>query len=202
MIALTNKQFIVSSKVGLFLTVCFTLLAFALTNSRHACYALKQTETGTPPKAESRKIADYQKRLDALLAPVSYHYSPAGKPDPFRPFFRTSSGPKNKPSKKTVANTKKPSRCATPLECIDVGQLTLVGIVLGEDGSTVAMAQDASGIGYTLKPGMKIGYQKGEIVAIQREKVVVREQVEDIKGQLTYRDRVLYLHPEESDEAP
>ncbi len=38
-------------------------------------------------------------------------------------------------------------------------------------------------------------------MAIEKEKVVVREQVENIKGKLTYRDRILYLHPEESDEA-
>ncbi len=151
-------------------------------------------------QASAKKIALFQKRLNKLLAPVVYRYSPAGKPDPFRPFFRTATSARRVPAK-TAKKSKKATKCSTPLECMDVGQLTLVGIVREGNGQAIAMAQDASGIGYTLKPGMRIGFQKGKIVAIEREKVIVREQVEDIKGKLQYRDRILYLHPEESDEA-
>lgn len=163
---------------------------------------LAKNGSGSISKADmgTKKIADYQKRLERLLSPVAYRYSPAGKPDPFMPFFRTGTSGR-KPAPKIVKKRKQPTKCDTPLACMDVGQLTLVGIVQKDDGQVIAMAQDASGIGYTLKSGMKIGYQKGRIMAIERERVVVREQVENIKGKLTYRDRILYLHPEESDEA-
>ena len=164
------------------------------------CHA--RNGSGPTPQAatDTKKIADYQKRLEQLLSPVSYHYSPAGKPDPFMPFFRTGTS-RRENAPEIVKKRKKPTKCDTPLACMDVGQLTLVGIVQEGDGQVIAMAQDASGIGYTLKPGMKIGYQNGRIISIEKEKVVVREQVENIKGKLTYRDRILYLHPEESDEA-
>ena len=150
-------------------------------------------------KKISKKIDEYKHRLEKLLSPVDYHYVAAGKPDPFRPFFRTEM------KKATVAKAKsapvKPERCDTPLECMDVGQLTLVGIVIEPDGTNLAMAQDASGIGYTLRVGTRIGYNQGEVVSITRDKVVVKEKVEDLKGQPTFRDRILYLHPEEGDES-
>jgi len=141
----------------------------------------------------------YKKRLEKLLSPIDYHYVAAGKPDPFKPFFRTEMrrGPAGK-SKKVV---KKPDRCDTALECMDVGQLTLVGIVLEPNGKALAMAQDASGIGYTLRLGTRIGYNKGQVVAITRDRVVVKERVEDLRGKPTYRERILYLHPEEGDES-
>jgi len=160
------------------------------------CLGAKQIAKGQGSPQVDDKIRDYQERLDRLLSPIEYQYSPAGKPDPFKPFFRT----KVSVQKKARKIAKRPSRCDTPLECMDVGQLTLVGIVQEEDGDVLAMAQDASGIGYTLRKGMKIGYQNGKVVAIERDRLIVREQVEGIKGNLTYRDRVLYLHPEESNE--
>ncbi len=174
-----------------------SLISFGLFQG--TCQAQTGPATMTQAEAGAKKIAEYEKRLSRLLSPVAYRYSPAGKPDPFRPFFRTATSVRKGSSK--VAKNKRPSKCATPLECMDVGQLTLVGIVQEGDGTAIAMAQDASGIGYTLKPGMRIGYQKGRVVALEREKVVVREKVEDLKGKLKYRDRILYLHPEESDEA-
>ena len=200
MIALKGKEKISLSGCGHVDIALLILFALCFWAWQGDCLAKNGTGSTSHLAMETKKIADYQKRLDQLLSPVTYHYSPAGKPDPFMPFFRTgTSGRENAP--KIFKKKKKPTKCDTPLACMDVGQLTLVGIVQEGDGQVIAMAQDASGIGYTLKPGMKIGYRKGRIVAIEKEKVVVREQVENIQGKLTYRDRVLYLHPEESDAA-
>ena len=199
MTALTDKKNNSFSACSSGAAVLVILFVLCFCGQQGECSAKNGPGT-SQARAETKKIADYQKRLNRLLAPVAYRYSPAGKPDPFRPFFRTVSSQRNS-SPKTAKKRIRPAKCDTPLECMDVGQLTLVGIVQEDDGGSLAMAQDASGIGYTLKPGMRIGYQKGRIVSIEREKVVVREQVEDIKGRLTYRDRILYLHPEESDEA-
>ncbi len=181
------------------LLVALTIVIGPMTLSSIAGKAAKQGTVARTNKKISQKIEEFKKRLDKLLSPVEYHYVAAGKPDPFRPFFRTE-------MKKSVASVSKPTptkpdRCDTPLECMDVGQLTLVGIVLEPNGTGVAMAQDASGIGYTLRVGTTIGYNKGKVVAITRDKVVVKEKVEDLKGQPTFRDRILYLHPEEGDES-
>ncbi len=150
-------------------------------------------------KKIANKIEDYKKRLEILLAPVKYHYVAAGKPDPFMPFLRTETS--KRASVKSGAGARRLERCDTPLECMDVGQLTLVGIVLEPHGRAIAMAQDASGVGYTLRLGTKIGYNKGQVVSIDRDKVIVREMVKDLKGRSTFKNRILYLHPEENDES-
>ncbi len=107
------------------------------------CHARNGSSPTSKAVKESKKIADYQERLDQLLSPVVYRYSPAGKPDPFMPFFRTgTSGRENAP--KIVKKRNKPAKCDTPLACMDVGQLTLVGIIQEGDGQVIAMAQDAS----------------------------------------------------------
>ncbi len=144
----------------------------------------------------SPKVKEFEERLNKLLSPITYTYSPAGKPDPFQPFLRT------KPVqtlKKADSKTKhrRPGRCSTPLECMDVGQLRLVAIVIEDNGKNLAMAQDASGVGYVLTPGMAVGYRNGHVKQILPDRVVVEEETENIRGEMTMTERVLFLHPEE-----
>jgi type IV pilus assembly protein PilP len=160
---------------------------------------------GAAPKKEAQKkkpvsIDEYRKRLEKLFEPVSYHYVASGKPDPFRPFLQAEMA---KVAKRTAPGKKpsKPDHCDTPLECMDVGQLRLVGVVVEGDGQAVAMAQDASGIGYTLRLGTKIGFNNGVVTTISRDRVIVREKIKDLKGNPTFRERILYFHPEEGDES-
>ena len=165
------------------------LLALAL--------AAAGTEAAAKKPKGADKIKNYEKRLKQILAPVAYRYNPLGKPDPFRPFLRSNtSAQKSAKSRRPVP---RPDECSNPLECIDVGQLTLVAVVTGNGNSAWAMAQDASGIGYLLKKGMKVGYRGGRIVAILPEKVIIRETTEDLSGKKMKRDRILYLHPEEQE---
>ncbi len=183
-----------------FLPVIFSifLLSGPTAQSLLAAKGVKKVNNKASNKI-SEKIAQYKKRLEKLLSPVDYHYVAAGKPDPFKPFFRTEMKKGIRSKSNTVK--KRPESCDTPLECMDVGQLTLVGIVLQPDGDALAMAQDASGIGYTLRIGTRIGYNDGKVVSITRDRVIVKEKVEDLRGKPTFRDRTLYLHPEEGDES-
>ncbi len=174
--------------------IIIILIVIFSSNCLFAASDKKNIKNKSGALLSSSKIQTYKKRLAKLLSPVKYHYIAAGKPDPFRPFFRNKIAKVKKKKKTTI---KKPDKCNTPLECMDVGQLTLVGIVIDKKGDAIAMAQDASGIGYILKKGTRIGYRSGKVIKIERGRVVVREQVEDLRGELTFRDRVLYLHPEE-----
>ncbi len=155
-----------------------------------------------PKKAvpqSSAYLQEYARRLEALLAPVNYSYDPAGKPDPFRPFLRRELRPvarvKQAPRKK--ASKKRPTICKTPLECMDVGQLTLVAIIDKGNGERIAMAQDAAGAGYFIEKGTRIGFQGGEVVAILPDRVIIEEKGEDIMGRPVVNKRVMVLHPEE-----
>ncbi|MEF3168102.1 MAG: pilus assembly protein PilP [Deltaproteobacteria bacterium] len=144
--------------------------------------------------AHSVQVQELQKRLDRLLEPSAYRYSHVGKTDPFQTFLRS-----NLTSPIGTGGTLEehpPERCETALECLDVGQLKLVAIVKRGNGSYIAMAQDASGIGYILTPGTKVGYRKGTVSEIREDRLVVREESEDIRGG-SIRERQLLLHPEE-----
>ncbi len=176
--------------------VGLTIASFIMPLSSAAATAKKAVSSSK--HRQSKKVEEFQRRLDRLLAPVSYTYSPAGKPDPFQPFI------KNKPAvqitKQSRANDSKPAKpekCSTPLECMDVGQLRLVAIVIEDNGDNIAMAQDASGIGYILRKGMRIGYRNGHVTDILPDRVVVQEEAENIRGEMTLTNRVLFLHPEE-----
>ncbi len=148
------------------------------------------------PVSDSEKVKELQKRLDALLQPVNYRYSPSGKPDPFRPFVRSTSAPVANLAKERVTAS---PQCMTPLECMDVGQLTLVGVVIKHGDGSYALAQDASGIGYILTIGTRIGFHQGKVTNIQADRVIVTERTEDIRGRTSSRNRVLLLHPEEEE---
>ncbi len=150
-----------------------------------------------PTKKVSPKVKEFEQRLNQLLEPITYTYSSAGKPDPFQPFLRAKPARVVKKSVVRKNHDKKPSACATPLECMDVGQLRLVAIVVEDSGQNLAMAQDASGIGYVLTPGMSVGYRNGFVKAILPDRVIVEEESENIRGEMVMTQRVLFLHPEE-----
>ena len=144
---------------------------------------------------KTAKVKDLQKRLDLLMSPIEYRYTPVGKPDPFLPFIRPSLTKTQTVQKKTGP----PARCATALECIDVGQLHVVAII-NEGDDKVAMVQDASSTGYLLTKGTKVGYHKGSVKKIYPDKVIISEESEDIRGNTIRTDRVLLLHMEEQNE--
>ena len=146
----------------------------------------------------SKKVKDFQVRLERLMEPVTYYYSSDGKPDPFQTFLKTAPKVSKRIARKRRQKKefRRPEICATPLECMDVGQLTLVGIIANDKGNRIAMAQDAAGIGYFLQPGLRVGYRNGRVQKILPDRVIVKEEVEDIQGELTLQNRVLLLHPE------
>ncbi len=118
-----------------------------------------------------------------------YSYNPVGKIDPFRPILsdRLNGGPSGP--------RKRPERTAplTPLQKIDINQVSLVGIIVSPKGNT-AMVQDASGKGYIITKGTYIGTNFGKVVKILKDKLVVNEEVEDyISGRIKTREVTLEL---------
>lgn len=172
--------------------ICVLVLLFLFFSNLSVHYACA---------GKDEKVSDFKKRLDAILKPSTYNYSAAGKVDPFQPFLETTYNKEQRPGPVTRKKKKKrfqpPRFCASKLECMDVGQLTLVAIIKEGPDTTIAMAQDASGLGYVLKPGMRLGYRNGRIQQITLDRVVVVEDYENINGEISTRKRILFLHPEE-----
>jgi type IV pilus assembly protein PilP len=131
--------------------------------------------------AASTKTAKELKTVQTQKA-----YNPLGKLDPFQPLF------KEKPAVTQVKRKIKKRTPRTPLEKIAISQLKLVGIVLAPSGNK-ALVQEASGKGYIIKKGTYIGLNSGKVVDIQKNNVIIKEEVEDVLGKVIVRKKEIRL---------
>ena len=143
-----------------------------------------------PPQvaATEAKAASDEISSDTKMAALdSVPYNAEGRIDPFEPLF------KKKQAEARVWRPKRGQRVPrTPLEKIDLGQLTLVGIVTARSGNK-AMVEEASGKGYVIEKGTYIGTNAGKVVSIDMNKVIVKEEFEDDMGNVKARDTELKL---------
>lgn len=133
-----------------------------------------------PPDEQAAKPEESEAALDL--------YNPAGKIDPFAPLFK-------KEQVVTAAESTKKTRrrsLLTPLEKVDISQLTLLGTILAKSGNR-AMVADTSGKGYVVTVGTYIGMSSGRVVDILADRIVVEEEVENILGKISLRKRELKI---------
>jgi len=146
--------------------------------------------------AEPDDISTSKKELIAEKSPtttktnepdISDLYNPEGKLDPFEPLFK-------KEGVSPAASTKKIKRRKplTPLERVNLSQLTLVGIIQAPSGSR-ALVQESSGKGYVVKKGTYIGTNSGKIVQILKDRIIIEEESEDIYGKVSIVQKPLKL---------
>jgi len=119
---------------------------------------------------------------------VELAYNPIGKIDPFAPLL------KGTPTIAAAIKIKEKKRRMplTPLEKVDLSQLTLKGIIQASNGSR-AIVTEASGKGYVIRVGTFIGTQSGRVNEILKDRVIVEEEVENVLGKVTLRNRELKL---------
>jgi len=129
--------------------------------------------------------------LEKMTADALGGYSPAGKVDPFQPLFEEKPAA---PEDTAAAEKQKTKRRMplTPLERVDLSQLKLVGIIQAPSGNK-ALVEEASGKGYIIKKGTFIGIHAGRVLEIQKDRVVVEEEVENVLGQYTLEKKELKL---------
>jgi len=166
----------------------YTLAALLVALMVVAAPGCKKTQQAPPaqppaPKPQAALPVD-------LIQPevAAYSYNPIGKPDPMRPFGMV------KPAEKALAETQdlKATGVGVPLQSMEVGQLTLVGVAMSPVGNK-ALVQDSAGRGYILTVGSLVGSQAGVVREIAPERVVVVERVPDYIGRLRDRPTVLKL---------
>lgn len=116
-------------------------------------------------------------------------YNPIGKVDPFAPLYKEET---EKKAQEVVVKPKGPERPRTPLEKLDLGQLKLTAIVTN-NGYKRALVEEASGKGYVVTVGTKIGLERGTIIEIAQERIVIEHQNEDDFGKATSQKRELKL---------
>jgi len=103
-----------------------------------------------------------------------YSYDPIGKRDPFRSFVW------DRPDKMQIAD-------AGPLGQFDLSQLEVVAVVW-RTGNARALVEDPSGESYIVGAGAAIGKNRGHVVSIDDNMVIVKEIYVDYLGQETTKD--------------
>jgi type IV pilus assembly protein PilP len=116
-------------------------------------------------------------------------YNPIGKVDPFTPLYKEETGKK---AEKVVVKPKKPERPRTPLEKLDLAQLKLTAVVTTADQRR-ALVEEASGKGYVVEVGTRIGLERGSVVEIDPDRIVIEHTAEDDFGKSISRKRELKL---------
>jgi len=175
--------------------------AVAAGTAAKAMPAAKTTATdakaSASPGTEGQDMQE-EASVETLLA--TFSYSAGDRADPFLPLFTAQpavkeekEGAEAKGGKEGEGKPEKKKRIPrTPLEKVDLSQLKLVAIVRAESGNR-ALVQDATGKGYVLNRGTYIGIHSGIVKEIQKDKVIVEEEVEDIYGKESLREREMVL---------
>jgi type IV pilus assembly protein PilP len=125
-------------------------------------------QSGAPPRDDASGAAEpspVAKRLTAAARTIEdadalYSYNPVGKRDPFRG--------------KLVEGRRPCERC-TPLQELDLSQLSLVGVVWGTDRAR-GLVMDPKGEGHVVELGTYVGKNWGRVTAITSDTVVITEE--------------------------
>ncbi len=140
--------------------------------------AIEQPAEGEPLESELVK---------ASLASAG-GYNPKGRFDPFEPLFKTESE-QQPASAKTSRKRRTPK---TPLERVALSQLKLSAIMRTAKGNS-AIVEDATGKGYVIRKGTYIGLNSGQVVKIEKDRVMIEEESEDISGEFRIENTELKL---------
>jgi type IV pilus assembly protein PilP len=120
---------------------------------------------------------------------VASSYNPEGRFDPFEPLFKAEPSTAEPVAKKGKRKKRIPQ---TPLERVALSQLKLSAIMRTARGNS-AIVEDATGKGYVIKKGTYIGLNSGQVVQIDKSKVVVEEELENVLGELIIQNTELKL---------
>lgn len=148
---------------------------------------LKKTDT-SPEMINIPALAlENDENSDSELA-----YNPVGRIDPFTPLFQNKNEKvsENTSKSQTIRDTRRGK--LTPLEKMDISQLQLTAIILGQQRN-IAMVQESTGKGHVVKKGTYIGINSGRVVEITKNTVVIEEEVEDLLGKIIVRKREMKL---------
>ncbi|MBI5408937.1 MAG: pilus assembly protein PilP [Nitrospirae bacterium] len=143
-------------------------------------YGCKDKQPSTPGKAikqqsataSGKEAADKQAQTAVQEAPPEggYIYQPGDRRDPFDPLIV--------PSKKAEKrDTGKPGT----LESYDISEFTLTAIAKKGD-AYFALLVTPDNRSFTVKKGTVIGYNKGRVAEISKDKVVLEEHSKDVRG--------------------
>lgn len=108
--------------------------------------------------------------------PPDYRYSPAGKPDPFKPFLEMDAALKMKKEEGQKKKAAAIGRPISPLQQAELGQFRLLGIAGDENKRAAIVAAGTTNKFYPVFVGTYIGMNEGRVVAILPDRLLVEER--------------------------
>jgi len=135
------------------------------------------------PSAETSEL------IQASLQ-IAGSYNPDGRFDPFEPLFKEQPDVQAEEPKATGKREKRKPQ--TPLERVALSQLKVTAIIRSPSGNR-ALVEDATGKGYVVKKGTYVGLNAGQVVDIDKDRIVVEEEVENVMGELRIENSELKL---------
>lgn len=121
-----------------------------------------RAEEVTPPEAPAAQAVPVKAVEPADDPP----YDATGRRDPFRAPRTGATG----------------GEARTPLQMYDVGQLRLVAVIY-DTHEPRAVVEDDQGLGYIVRIGTPVGSNGGQVSAIERGRVMIREDAVDYYGE-------------------
>ena len=154
-----------------------------------------QTTTAVPARVDSARAAKNQTAdassdlIQASLA-IAATYDPAGRFDPFEPLFKEE--PDAEPQVIDAKHKRKKRVPQTPLERVALSQLKVSAIIRAPSGNR-ALVEDATGKGYVVNNGTYMGLNSGKVINIEKDRIIVEEEIENVLGELTLKNTELKL---------
>jgi len=122
----------------------------------------------------------------------TYRYTPAGKPDPFKPFIELS---------KPLVAQKKPAQGKggpiSPLQNLPLEQFSLVGIAIGKENRVAMMEDRVAKKFYPVVSGTYIGQNNGRVTEILADRIIVEEKLRAGGRKVKAKRIPILLHKDE-----
>jgi type IV pilus assembly protein PilP len=161
--------------------LCSVLVVCSILIGQNAMAVKTNGNSDQPPVIPQVSKEEHSEKVKELMQFLSgesdpFVYRREGRSDPFMPFV----------SEKVVQEEEVvEEEELTGMRRFEPGQLTLTAIVKTE-GRSMAMVQDAVGIGYVLREGNALG-RTGIVNKISKNLVVIKQQYKNTAGEERYR---------------
>lgn len=149
-----------------------TTLASVVACGEDADYSATPTAGGKKPAAAPLpEVVEPEKKPEDTSYSYEVMVSGQMRRDPFKTYYEDL----------VAENPAVDTTRLTELQKIDLDKLKLVAVVVGT-ATPMAMVEDATGRGHTLKIGTLIGKRLGQVKHIRRGEVIVQEEFRDFTG--------------------
>jgi type IV pilus assembly protein PilP len=133
---------------------------------------------------ETKAVPGEEPQVATEIPEGGFIYDPGGRRDPFIPLVDVS--------RKKEA-TKSPLVLGT-LESYDFPDFKVIAIVDKGQGRYSGLLLAPDNKSFVVRVGTVIGLKKGKVVKISRDRIIVKEHIEDYKGELIPREVALELY--------